>query len=408
MLTFLQPLVDRGFSDFGAYLRPLLIVLLAMAHTETARAQLPPEIRADQLVVRAEWQVRVGEPAAALASLDKAQALRGEHGLATPPPVWFRHARVEQQAAAHARAVQSATRYLASAGRNGADYAAALAILDASEQALQFGQSERREYTALRKRFAAEREGLAGAFADTLASGGYGPEMITIPGGLFRMGCVSRGDACQDSEAPVRRVAVRPFALSRHEVTFADWDACVQARGCAAHRPPDEGWGRATRPVIRVSWADAQAYAAWLSLQTGSEYRLPSEAEWEYAARAGENSAYSWGANIGKDRANCNGCGGTWDNRQTAPVGSFHDNAFGLYDMHGNVWEWVEDCWHATYAGAPSDSAARAGGDCRERVLRGGSWDLPPKNLRSAHRGRSTTAARFEFIGFRVARTLNP
>jgi formylglycine-generating enzyme required for sulfatase activity len=161
--------------------------------------------------------------------------------------------------------------------------------------------------------------------------------------------------------------------------------------------------------VINVSWDDAKEYVAWISAKAGAPYRLLTEAEWEYAARAGTQTAYSWGEKIGRGNANCNGCGSQWDARQPAPVGSFAPNAFGLYDMAGNVWEWVEDCYHDDYDGAPTDSSAwTVDGDCSNRVVRGGSWDSNPQSLRSANRGRSSGVIRVNYLGFRVGRTLNP
>ena len=142
-----------------------------------------------------------------------------------------------------------------------------------------------------------------------------------------------------------------PFAVSKLEVTADEWDACVVLGGCT-WPAPETGFGRGTRPVMNVSWDDAQQYVAWLSTRTGKTYRLLSEAEWEYAARAGTSTAYFWGNEIGNGNANCNGCGSQWDHRRTAPVGSFAPNAFGLHDMHGNVWEWVQDCMHEDYNGA--------------------------------------------------------
>ena len=246
-------------------------------------------------------------------------------------------------------------------------------------------------------------------FADALASGGNGPEMVVIPAGNFRMGCLSYDDDCFDDETPVHEVRIpQPFALSKHEVTFADWDACVSAGGCNGYRPGDREWGRGSRPVINVSWADAQAYVAWLSGETGKTYRLPSESEWEYAARAGTTTTYSWGNQISHNQANCDGCGSRWDDDRTAPVGAFAPNAFGLHDMHGNVWEWVEDCWNDSYYGAPTQGEAWMSGDCAKRVLRGGSWISLPRNLRSANRDGGTTAIRSYGNGFRVARTLTP
>ena len=240
-------------------------------------------------------------------------------------------------------------------------------------------------------------------FSDTLSSGGQGPEMVVIPAGRFRMGCVS-GQDCGDDELPVHEVMIpQAFAVSKYEVTFEDYD-----RFTYPNRVDDEGWGRGRRPVINVSWDDAQEYVAWLSQQTGQTYRLLSEAEWEYVARAGSSSAYSWGNDIGTNRANCDGCGSQWDYMQTAPVGSFPANVFGVHDMHGNVWEWVEDCWNGSYAGAPSDGSAWRSGNCEGRVLRGGSWYGFPRNLRSANRGRDSTGVRSSVSGFRVARTLTP
>ena len=214
-----------------------------------------------------------------------------------------------------------------------------------------------------------------------------------------------------------------PFAVGVYEVTFTQWDACHQAGGCS-HDPDDEGWGRGTRPVVDVSWHDAQEYVRWLSSETGQDYRLLSESEWEYVARAGTTTRYWWGDEIGRNRANCDGCGSSWDGRQTAPVGSFRANAFGLHDMHGNVWEWVQDCLHDDYSGAPADGRAwMVGGNCSSRRLRGGSWEDLPEYLRSANRGWSSSRRRNFYeeyrpeeyivswkpvrkIGFRIARTL--
>ena len=243
------------------------------------------------------------------------------------------------------------------------------------------------------------------AFAGALVSGGTGPEMVVIPAGLFRMGCVSEQE-CRDSALPVHNATVsETFAVSRYEVTFDDWDTCVSGGGCGGYRPDDEGWGRGQRPVINVSWENAQEYVAWLSRETGQTYRLLSEAEWEYVARVGSSSAYSWGNDIGSNRANCYGtnCGEQWE--FVAPVGSFPANAFGVYDMHGNVYEWVEDCWNDNYVGAPSDGSAWMSGDCNKRVFRGGAWNNDQWNLRSWLRFWGTTGNRSYDIGFRVART---
>ena len=246
-------------------------------------------------------------------------------------------------------------------------------------------------------------------FTDALASGAKGPEMVVIPAGAFRMGCLSNDDSCADAEKPVHDVRIpQPFALSKYEVTFVDWDACISAGGCNGYRPKDRGWGRGSRPVINVNWQDAKSYAAWLSNQTGENYRLPSESEWEYAARAGTITKYYWGNQIGHNRANCNGCDSRWDDR-TAPVGAFAPNPFGLHDMHGNVWEWVEDCWNDSYYGAPIVSEPWTSGNCAMRIVRGGAWIFGSERLRSAYRGEVSSSSRgINVLGFRVARKLTP
>ena len=237
------------------------------------------------------------------------------------------------------------------------------------------------------------------------------PEMVVVPAGSYRVGSPSYEQGRRDAEGPVHDVTIgAPFAVGRYEVTFAEWDACARDGGC----PRGEGiaddwdWGRGRRPVIDVSWDEAKRYVQWLSRKTGKPYRLLSESEWEYAARAGTETAYSWGDEIGVNRANCRGCGSQWDFSKTAPVGSFGANAWGLHDMHGNVWEWVEDCWNDSYAGSPADGSAWLAGNCTERVLRGGSWNFEPSYLRAAYRFRFTTGNRNYFYGFRVARTLAP
>ena len=254
-------------------------------------------------------------------------------------------------------------------------------------------------------------------FRDVLKDGGPGPQMVVLPTGRFRMGSPD-GEADRESdEEPVRTVTIsQRIAMGRYEVTFADYDRFVDAT-TGRTKPDDQGWGRGSRPVINVSWNDAKAYATWLSAQTGKPYRLPSEAEWEYAARAGTRTRYSWGDSITHENANygadtcCNGLAqgrDEWVN--TAPVGSFAANAFGLFDMQGNVWEWLEDCWHNNYQGAPTDGSAwttSCDGSVRA-VVRGGSWNSTPRNLRSANRYRFAPSTRFNVFGFRLVQDLNP
>ena len=363
----------------------ILAATLTLSWTLPAQAaDLSPDIQADRFLVQAERQLRSGDHAGALATLDRILALQAEHGLEIPDAFWFKRAEVSRQAGLHAQAVESTTRYLEAAGRSGEHYMAALELLDAAE--------------------------LAAATAEGVARGEL-PAMVVLPAGRFRMGCLS-DDECFSDEKPVREVAIASFALSKHEVTFAQWDACVSGGGCGGHRPEDLGWGRADRPVVNVSWEDAQSYVSWLSRQTGEEYRLPTEAEWEYAARAGTTTKYSWGNEIGVNRANCRPteeygtCGDRFE--YTAPVGSFAANPWGLYDMHGNVWEWVQDCWNGSYADAPADGSAWLSGDCSVRVVRGGSCLINPRNLRAANRNWLTTGNRISISGFRVARTLTP
>ena len=230
------------------------------------------------------------------------------------------------------------------------------------------------------------------------------PEMVVVPAGSFTMGSNQETDA-----KPAHKVTIaKPFAVGKYEVTFDEWDACVADGGCK-HKPGDIGWGRSERPVINVSWDDiSKQYLPWLKRKTGKTYRLLSEAEWEYTARAETATKFSWGNDVGKGNANCSGCGSEWDAKQTAPVGSFKANAFGLHDMHGNVWEWSEDCWHENYNSAPDNGKAWTSGNCSRRVLRGGSWFDLPWDLRSAGRVGARPDDRSYGLGFRVGRMLTP
>lgn len=237
------------------------------------------------------------------------------------------------------------------------------------------------------------------------------PELVVVPPGSFVMGSPTHEAGRMRSEGPAHTVTLSyPLAVGVYEVTFAEWEACARDGGCARYRPDDMRWGGASRPVINVSWDDAVAYLDWLSEATGHRYRLLSESEWEYAARAGTPSPFHTGDTISTDQANYDGeyvygPGAPGRSRQqTVSVGSFAPNAFGLHDVHGNAWEWVEDCWHDSYLGAPTNGAAWTTGDCSRRVLRGGSWFEGPRFLRSGARVWSSTGNRDVNIGFRVAR----
>jgi formylglycine-generating enzyme required for sulfatase activity len=235
------------------------------------------------------------------------------------------------------------------------------------------------------------------------------PGMVVLPAGTFMMGSPDDEKGHDLREEPQHEVSITRFAVSRFEVTFDEWDACFKLGGCIEY-PSDQNWGRGQRPVINVSWRDAEQYVAWLSRRTGKTYRLLSEAEWEYAARGGSQTAYSWGDEIdSRPRAACKDCGYQEILFNTMPVGWYPPNAFGLYDMHGNVAEWVQDCIHDNYAGAPKDGSAWiTNGNCNGRVIRGGSWDSRPEVARSAHREWGSRGRGYQLIGFRVARTLTP
>ncbi len=232
------------------------------------------------------------------------------------------------------------------------------------------------------------------------------PEMIVIPAGSFVMGSSATEREREADEGPQHKVTIaKSFAVGKFDVTLDQWEACVAHGDCLPHNS-DSGWERGQRPVINVSWDDAQMYVAWISSVTGEPYQLLTEAEWEYAARAGTTTAYYWGDDVGKGNANCDGCGSQWDNLQTSPAGSFKPNAFGLYDMAGNVLEWTQDCYHDGYGGAPSDGSTWTSGDCSRRVVRGGSWYVRPQYLRSAYRKSDFPTFQDYDLGFRVGRTL--
>lgn len=247
------------------------------------------------------------------------------------------------------------------------------------------------------------------------------PEMVVVPAGRFMMGSASTEPGHDINEAPRHEVVfARPFAIGKYEVTFDEWDACVADGGCTA--VPDEGWGRGRRPVLYVNFEMAVGYTRWLSDKTGQPYRLPSEAQWEYAARGGTTTPWFWGedakracefGNVGDDALRVerpewplHDCNDGYA-RTTAPVGHFKPNGFGLHDTAGNAWEWVEDCYNPGYEGAPGDGSAWLSGDCVRRVVRGGGWYNKPETVRSAQRYAGDDPARQNnTLGFRVVRLL--
>ncbi len=258
-------------------------------------------------------------------------------------------------------------------------------------------------------------------FQDSLRDGGLGPKMVAIPGGSFIMGASPDEPVQFEPEKLRHKVTIKkPFAIGQYEITFEEFDRFVAATGY--RKPSDKGWGtmhwgRVNMPLFDVTWRDARRYVEWLSKQTGKHYRLPTEAEWEYAARAGTTTAFHTGDCIHTDQANFHGRHEFGDcplpplyRGQPTPVGSFEPNAWGLYDMHGNIFEWTLDCWHDSYEGAPSDGSAWMDeGDnfnCERRVLRGGSWSGRPADLRSSFRSHNDADFKSIFIGFRVVRDL--
>lgn len=240
------------------------------------------------------------------------------------------------------------------------------------------------------------------AFSDPLRIGGRGPLMVPIPGGTFRMG--SPPPSVNFEERPQHEVTVKAFAMSKYEVTFAEYERFARATGRAV--PDNRSMDKKTHPVVLVSWDDAYNYARWLSQQTGQSYRLPSEAEWEYAAAAGATTPYWWGYEMKDDAAHCFDCKTGLDPRKPTRVGRFEPNPFGLHDTAGNVHEWVHDCYHDSYDGAPSDGSVWEGGDCTYRVARGGAYDSPSGSLRTTKRTRLRGANGYDSVGIRLVRDL--
>lgn len=235
---------------------------------------------------------------------------------------------------------------------------------------------------------------------DRLLGGGLGPKLVAVGPATFTMG--SDAIRLHPDESPPREVKVGRYLIGAREITYAEYDRFARSTG--TRLPDDFDWGRGQQPVAGVSWDDANAYVQWLSRQTGHRYRLPSEAEWEYAARGNSPKSYWWGGEPEVGRAVCFDCGTPWDDLMAAPVGSLAPNPFGLYDTAGNVMEWVGDCWNPDYTGAHADARARTDGDCRFRVARGGAFNKPAVAMRSAARYHFLAETRIDMLGFRVVR----
>ncbi|WP_419939868.1 formylglycine-generating enzyme family protein [Candidatus Palauibacter sp.] len=391
----------------------LVVGLAALAAPVAAMGQdLPPAIQVDRYLLQADGYTRDGDARAALAALDRILELQAEHGVEIPDSFWFRHAEAALAAGNAEMAVTSAVRYLELTAQEGEHYVAALELFNEAE--------------ALQARFPPGSN-----FSDCDVC----PRMVVVPAGTFTMGS-PESEESEYWERPQHSVTIpAPFAVGVYEVTFAEWDACERAGGCDGNfwrdetREYREAEGR--HPVVEVDWNDAQAYVSWLSERTGARYRLLTEAEWEYAARAGTQTARYWGESASDQCRYANGfdltayeamgpdlregrvapqCSDGY--RYMAPVGSFAPNAFGLYDVLGNVAEWTQDCARNVtpdrYSDAPTDgTAAPETGDCDWRVHRGGFSSSRPDDLRSADRESGFSTRTSGVIGFRVARTLN-
>jgi formylglycine-generating enzyme required for sulfatase activity len=339
--------------------------------------------------------------AAAREAQEKAAAAQAEHAAAEKRAAENAARKAAEQAAAEQAAQQRAAEKAAAeaAAQRAAEQAAAAAK---AQQAAEEAAAAAAAAEAARKAADAKMAGTTASEVKTFKDCSGCPEMIALPAGSFTMGSKS-GDG---SEQPAHTVNIaKPFAISRFEVSVAEWKACHEAGACD-FMPSRKGMTD-TSPVYNLSWLDAQKYVKWLSKQTGKQYRLPSEAEWEYAARAGTKTEYWWGDAVGTGMANCKNCGGDWNRKRPATVDTFEANAFGLQGMNGSVWEWVADCWFDDYEGAPGDGSARDRKNCQSRVLRGGSWRNDASYARSASRFNYDHDVRYVLNGFRVARTMN-
>ena len=250
----------------------------------------------------------------------------------------------------------------------------------------------------------------------SVAEGGSpaGIEMVVINPGAGKLGSPDFEKKRARFENPLRDTLISyRFEVSKYEITFDDWNKCTRDGGCGGYKPDDKGWGRGKRPVINVSYNDAQNFLKWLNGKTGQTYRLLSEAEWEYVARAGQDGPFGNGYDMSAQYANFDGktpygSGATGQYlRKTQSVGQYEPNAFGVYDMHGNVYEWVEDCWNANHSDAIGDGSPRKDGDCKFRVMKGGSWVTHGYQTRAAARIRYVMDYRYDDYGIRIARTLN-
>lgn len=365
---FLKTKILRSWFIFVA-----AFCLSLAAQSAFSQSNLPPDVQADLLKNQIVDQFKRNDAEGALNSIERYKRI----GVTVPPVLYFYEAKAATTTKEYLRAKTAMEQYFKEE-HDDSHYAEALKLYP------QIQETANQEMTVIVR-----------SVAGTL-------QLVNIPGGAFMM-----GNAAVNFESPSHRVTVRGFGLMKYEVTFDQYDIFAKSTGRAL--PDDNGWGRANRPVINVSWNDAQAFAQWLSTDN-RKLRLPTEGEWEYAARAGATTIYPWGDDIGHGNANCRDCDSQWGGKMTAPVGSFAPNAFGIHDMNGNVREWVQDCHHLGYDGAPSDGGAWVTA-CyykENRMLRGGAWDTPAEYIRSdRHLENRETTYRDTRSGFRLAQDSN-
>ena len=462
-------LTSRMRSVFGSAGSNTTGFRIARTLTPSSALDLLPAFQLDRLMAKADRQIRAKQHDGALRTLDRILELPEAQGVELPDAIWMQRAEVAMEAGFYAEAMAAAARHREIVGRGGRRHAAALELLDRAvaaactpermtatpksvENCLAHGAdpngadfdgksaldwaADREDdgiMTALLEAGADPALAAAAATKAKRAATQPGiifrddcvgcPELVVVPAGTFLMGSPSTEEGRRDDlEGPQHLVTIgEPFAVGVYEVTFAEWEACMRAGGCSGYRPADEHWDRGRRPVINVNWAHAREYVRWLSRETGKEYRLLSEAEWEYVARAGTQTARYWDGSESEQCEHANGldqdaraqnsarttasCSDGYEG--TAPVGMFQANSFGLHDVLGNVWEWTQDCGNKSYSGAPTDGSAWQTGDCFVRVFRGGSWITIPEGLRAANRNAGPAAYSDASLGFRVARAIN-
>jgi len=407
------------------FIKPLMIaMILAFMAPMIAEAGLSPDIQKDKYLMELAEYLKHEQYQEALPLFDKLRALKKEHKVELPVSLIYFEGEAFYHTGQYIKADAKISSYVNQTGKKGKYYSKALALMIKLDD-LKAEQLRKEKAAAEKKRIAEEKERMAeekkwqrllavqeeqqrfAAFSAEVQkrqqeellkfpTGTVADGFVLIPSGSFQMGSTN----LMSDDQPRHTVGVKTFAMGKYEVTFEQYDAyCKEKWGCDL--PKDAGWGRGDRPVINVSWKDAKGYAKWLSRKLKKKFRLPSEAEWEYAARAGTTSKWSWGDNEESAetyawyRSNAGG--------QTHPVGQKSPNAYGLYDMHGNALEWTQDCWNNNYNGAPNDGKAWTKGDCSTHVLRGGSWEYSPYGVSSTFR---LSIPRYNSYGFRLVQEL--